>query len=201
VGSLILASASPRRRELLATLGVPFEVVPSRADETFPALLSPRQATERIALRKVQEVRARLAPNRWILGADTSVVVGDEILGKPRDRDEAERMLRTLSGRTHQVVTGVAFSGPAFERCIGVETEVRFRELSGPEIRWYACIDEPYDKAGAYAIQGAGAFLVAAIRGSYTNVVGLPMHETVNLLKEAGLVPWREEERGEAVDA
>lgn len=188
--SLILASGSPRRRELLAALGVAFDVVPSRADESIPPQLGRAAALEGVALRKAREVAARERSGAWVLAADTAVVVADRIFGKPRDRADARKMLRALSGRSHEVITGVCLIGIRYERTLSAVTEVAFRDLSNSQIEWYTSLAEPYDKAGAYAIQGRGAFMVASIRGSYTNVVGLPMAETVDLLEDAGFVPW-----------
>jgi len=186
----ILASGSPRRREFLGALGLSFEVRPSHADETLPPGLPLAEALVAVARRKARDVGRTAPPGAWILAADTTVALGERVFGKPRDRAEAEEFLRALSGATHRVVTAVAFLGPDTDRSFSVSTEVRFRSLSEPEIAWYASLSEPYDKAGGYAIQGQGAFLVAEIRGSYTNVVGLPMAETADLLAEAGLAPW-----------
>lgn len=187
---LVLASASPRRRELLDALQVPFSVVVSHADETLPTGLAPAAAIEAVARAKALEVAARVAAECWVLAADTAVVLGERVLGKPVDRADAEAMLGALAGRTHQVITAVALLGPAREELFSVTTAVRFRPLRTAQVRWYVGLDEPYDKAGAYAIQGQGAFLVEAIDGSYTNVVGLPMAEVANHLEAAGLVPW-----------
>ncbi len=191
---LLLASRSPRRRDLLAAAGIPFEVRPSRADETIPAGLPLGEALQEVALRKAREVAGTASPGAWVLAADTAVVVDGRALGKPRDPGEAREMLQALSGRTHRVITAVALLGPGRDRSVAVETRVRFRRLRPDEIAWYVGLDEPYDKAGAYAIQGRGAFLVQEIEGSYTNVVGLPMSETVDLLRSSGLLPWEREE-------
>jgi septum formation protein len=188
---LVLASASPRRRELLGALQVPFTVVPSHADETLPPGLPPAPAIETVARLKAEEVASRLPPETWVLAADTAVVLGDRIFGKPAGRADAESMLRALAGRSHQVITAVALLGPDVAEGFSVTTEVRFRTLSAAQLRWYAALDEPHDKAGGYAIQGQGAFLVESIRGSYTNVVGLPMAEVADHLETAGLVPWQ----------
>jgi septum formation protein len=188
MAQLILASGSPRRRELLSALGLRFQVVPSSVDETLAPELSVSVALEELAVRKAAEVQARGA--EWVLAADTSVVLGGTVFGKPGSRGEACEMLRALSGRTHSVVTGVALLGVDSARTFSVETAVTFRQLTARQISWYAALDEPYDKAGAYAIQGRGAFLVESIRGSYTNVVGLPMAETVDALEAAGLLTW-----------
>ncbi|MDW7712305.1 MAG: Maf family protein [Deferrisomatales bacterium] len=187
---LILASASPRRRELLDALGVPFEVRESCADETLPPGVPLEEGLAEVARRKARDVAHRSPPGAWVLGADTAVVLRDRVFGKPRDRAEAEGFLRALSGMSHRVLTGVGLLGPTGERSVTVATQVRFRTLSEAEIAWYASLPEPYDKAGGYAIQGSGAFLVAEIRGSCSNVVGLPMAETSALLTEAGLTPW-----------
>ena len=190
MNGLVLASGSPRRSALLAGLGIPFEIVPSQADETLPRNEAFGEALKQVALRKVSEVRGRLRQKPWILAADTAVIMKIAVFGKPRHRSEAAHMLRALSGQTHRVVTGVALAGPSFQEAFSVETEVDFRPVSEPEIEWYTSLDEPYDKAGAYAIQGCGASMIKAIRGSYTNVVGLPLAETVTLLERAGLAPW-----------
>ncbi len=187
---LVLASGSPRRRELLAALGVPFEVVPGRADETLPEGEPLHRALELVALRKAREVAGRAGPDAWVLGADTAVVQGERVFGKPRDRGEARRFLEALSGAEHRVITAVALLGPDVSRTLSVATRVRFRRVSEEQAAWYASLEEPYDKAGGYAIQGSGAFLVEAIEGSYTNVVGLPMAETADLLEQAGFAPW-----------
>ncbi len=188
--SLILASASPRRRELLAALHVPFQVRPAHVDETLPAGLPLAEGLQAVALRKARVVAREAPTSACILAADTAVVLGNRVFGKPTSRVEAEEFLRLLSGREHQVLTAVAFLGTGWERSLCVATAVRFRALTEAQIAWYASLDEPYDKAGGYAIQGQGAFLVAEIRGSYTNVVGLPMAEVTDLLEAAGLVPW-----------
>jgi septum formation protein len=188
---LILASASPRRRELLGALQIPFTVLPSRADESLPEHGSPAAAIERVAMAKAEEVAGRTPPGHWVLAADTAVVVDNRTLGKPADRADALAMLAALAGRVHQVITAVALLGPETREVFSVCTEVRFRRLSREQLEWYAALDEPYDKAGAYAIQGQGAFLVETIDGSYTNVVGLPMAEVVERLEAAGLTPWQ----------
>ena len=187
---LVLASASPRRRELLGQLGLAFDVSAADIDET------PHQGEAAIAyvLRLARE-KARVVagrhPGAWVLAADTTVVLGDELLGKPRDAAEVRDMMRRLSGRTHEVHTGVALAGPAGEQSTVVRTRVTFRPLSEGEIAWYAGTGESLDKAGGYAIQGKGGFLVAAVEGSPTNVIGLPLGETLELLTRAGVpLPW-----------
>jgi septum formation protein len=187
---LVLASASPRRRELLGQLGLSFEVSAADIDET-PHPGEPAQAyVLRLAREKARAVATR-HPAAWVLAADTTVALGDELLGKPRDAAEAREMLGRLSGRTHEVHTGVALAGPSGEHSTVVRTRVTFRPLSPGEIAWYAGTGEPLDKAGSYAVQGKGGFLVAAVEGSPTNVIGLPLGETLELLARAGLpLPW-----------
>ncbi|MEW5736854.1 MAG: Maf family protein [Thermodesulfobacteriota bacterium] len=184
---LILASASPRRRELLQGAGVPFEVVESGVDENGEESGSPAELAKALARKKALAVAARF-PGRFVLGADTIVVVDGAVLGKPSGPDEARRMLSLLSGRSHIVVTGFCLvrepEGDIL--CDSAATEVWFKDLSEPEINWYLKTGEPYDKAGGYAIQGHGCFMVSRISGSYTNVVGLPLAETLALLYRTG---------------
>jgi nucleoside triphosphate pyrophosphatase len=185
---LVLASASPRRRQLLEQLGMRFEVQPAEIDEAFRPGEHPRAYVERIARRKA-EAGARRAPGAIVLAADTTVAIGERILGKPMDAIEAEMMLTALSGREHAVLTAVALGG-ALGGCT-VETRVHFRALSHEEIAWYVATGEPLDKAGAYAIQGAGGAWVTRIEGSASNVIGLPLVETLDLLKGVGVaLPW-----------
>jgi septum formation protein len=186
--SFILASGSPRRRELLASAGLAFEIEPSQADESERAGEAPAAYVRRVAAAKAREVaaiaRAR-GDRRAVLAADTTVVVDGEILGKPVDRADAARMLGLLSDRTHQVITGTCLIAPdGSERQLEVTTEVRFAALTPAILAWYLATEEWRDKAGAYAIQGHAACLVREIRGSYSNVVGLPLCETVELLRE-----------------
>jgi septum formation protein len=188
---LILASGSPRRRDLLAQLGVSFEVHEPRLDERG----TPGEAPADQALRLAQEKAAQAAqafPGRTLLAADTLVAVGRRVLGKPRDREEARAFLELLSGKTHLVHTALCLLTEEKRTCRTVTTEVTFRVLADREIAWYLGTGEPMDKAGAYAIQGRGGVFVAAIRGSYSNVVGLPLAETVELLGAAGVaLPWQ----------
>jgi septum formation protein len=181
-GRLILASASPRRRALLRLVCADFDVVVSGADETLDEAPSPAAAA-RLALRKAQAVASRRTG--IVLAADTLVVVDDVALGKPADADDARSMLRRLSGRRHHVITGVAvIEAPSGrERSAAVVSQVYMRELGGAEIEAYVASGEPADKAGAYAIQGLGGRLVAALLGSYTNVVGLPLPAVRGLLR------------------
>jgi septum formation protein len=186
---LVLASASPRRRQLLEQLGLAFEVKPTGADESVRSGEGPRAYVERIAREKAA-AGATASPDALILAADTAVVLGERILGKPANREEAKEMLETLSGREHRVITGVALAGPVRDGC-AVETRVTFRRLSAAEIAWYVATGEPLDKAGAYAVQGAGGAWVERIDGSVSNVVGLPLAETLGLLAGVGFtLPW-----------
>jgi nucleoside triphosphate pyrophosphatase len=182
---LVLASASPRRRELIGQLGIPFEVVVSGAPEELLPGETPEDHTRRLATDKAVAVAADF-PNDWVLGADTAVIVDGDILGKPRDADEAFAMLSRISGRWHTVVTGYCLQhtgqGRRFADCCA--SEVFIRPLSPEQIRAYVATGEPMDKAGAYAIQGLGAGLVQEVRGSYTNVVGLPLAEVAMLWEE-----------------
>ena len=186
-GPLILASASPRRRELLASLGVAFEVAPSDVDETLDPLPLP-EAVARLALRKARVV-AGSWPSAVVLGADTIVVIDGRALGKPTDPDDARAMLRTLRARTHDVMTGVAVVDGATGR-FAVDTaisRVTMAVYDDAAIDAYVAGGEPLDKAGAYAIQGAGGALVAGLDGSRSNVVGLPLAATAALLRLFGV--------------
>lgn len=184
---LLLASASPRRKELLASLGLPFEVKAPDVDESIRKGELPRAYVERVAAEKAAAVAAK-DPTALVLAADTSVVVDGEVLGKPRNSSDARAMLRRLSGRSHQVLSAVALDG-LFRGSALVETTVEFRALTEEEIAWYVSTGEPMDKAGAYAVQGKGGALVRHLHGSASNVVGLPLAETIELLRRAG-VRW-----------
>ncbi|HEX9206383.1 MAG TPA: nucleoside triphosphate pyrophosphatase [Candidatus Deferrimicrobiaceae bacterium] len=186
---LILASGSPRRRELLSAVGIPFRVLPSGVDETPLPGETPARFARRAAMDKGRNVAAR-HPGAYVLSADTIVVAGDRILGKPRDRAEARRMLSFLAGKEHRVYTAVCLlcAGRGY-RDAGTEvTRVRFRALTPPEVAAYARTGEGDDKAGAYAAQGAGMLLIERVSGSFTNVVGLPMTRVVAMLRRAGLI-------------
>ncbi len=185
---IILASASPRRSDLLRSAGLRFEVQASEIDESPLAGETPRAYARRMAAEKCQAVRSarQLAGDaRPVLAADTVVVVGGEIMGKARDRAEARQMLRRLSGRSHEVITGFCLAaGPgAAGHAEEVTTEVRFRPLEAAEVEAYLDSGDWQDKAGAYAIQGGAAQMVLWVRGSYTNVVGLPLAEVVQALR------------------
>ncbi len=186
---LILASASPRRRELLLAVGVPFRVVPSRIEEVPRQGESPLRFVRRAALEKGEEVAAR-NPSAFILSADTIVVAKGKILGKPADRKEGRRMLSLLAGREHLVHTAACLlrADGGYRDGLCVTTRVRFRSLTGEEIAGYLRTGESDDKAGAYAAQGAGTLLIDRISGSFTNVVGLPMTQTLAMLLRAGIL-------------
>jgi len=185
--SFILASASPRRRELLGALISDFEIIPSDIDEKPLDGESPEAHVLRLSSEKALEV-SRENPGRWILGADTVVIIDGKILGKPDTPGEAERMLGMLSGRTHRVITGFAIMKGDEGVTVNdtVESSVIFKDISRDEMDWYIRTSEPYDKAGGYAVQGKASFFIKEIRGSYTNVIGLPLCEVVTALKEAG---------------
>ena len=178
---LVLASASPRRRSLLARLGLAFDVRPSDADETWPVGLEAGPAAAEVALRKA---RATTAPGALVLAADTVVVLDGEVLGKPADAAEAARTLRRLSGRTHTVATGIALAHAGREATAHEITRVTFADLSDAEIAAYVRTGSPLDKAGSYGIQDdAGALLVERIEGDYFNVVGLPLRRLYATLR------------------
>ncbi len=186
---LILASGSPRRVALLGGLGVPFQTVVSGAPETIDPRLGPEAQAIALAERKARAVASQRETG-IVLGADTTVVLGGEILGKPADDLDAMRMLRHLSGEAHRVVTGIAIvnAGTGSLRLSAVSSFVRLRSLGEEEIGRYVATGEPQGKAGAYAIQGIGASLVSTLEGCFTNVVGLPLCETTRLLNAAGIV-------------
>ena len=187
-GELILASASPRRRALLAQLAIPFTVIPANIDESVFPGERPWVYTRRVAYAKTRHV-AQQFPMAVVLGADSVVVLEQHILGKPRDIDDARQMLSRLSGRTHTVMTALAVLHQTRHIvCLDVVcTLVRFHPLSPSTIERYLATGEPMDKAGAYAIQGAAAAFVASWEGCYTNVVGLPLRRTAALLRALGL--------------
>ncbi len=189
---LILASASPRRAQILRDAGISFSVLSSAVDETPYANETPVQMVQRLAEAKADLVSARAVGPAILVAADTVVVLDGQTLGKPRSTDDARRMLELFSGRTHSVVTGVTLIRlPEMERRQFVETTlVTFAPLSRDEISRYLATDEPYDKAGAYAIQGHAGRYISRIEGCYFNVVGLPLARLVSALQELG---WSEE--------
>lgn len=184
---LILASGSPRRMELLRLAGIDFDVVASGLEERVPEDADVTQIVESLALLKAGAV-SRKHPSGLVLGADTSIDLEGEILGKPEDPEDAVRMLGRLRGRTHEVKTGLALvrTRPALRLVSSVSTHVRMRDYGETEIRRYVGTGEPLDKAGAYAIQERGGALVASIQGCYNNIVGLPLCEVAALLARAG---------------
>jgi septum formation protein len=186
---LILASKSPRRRYLLLQAGLSFRVIPSSIDEKSIAMSAPEDYVRVLSEAKAQEV-AEKYPEKWVIGADTIVLKDGVILGKPDSQAEARVMLKRLSGQTHQVLTGYAVCCKARHRIFSetIKTDVCFKNLTAEEIEWYIHTKEPFDKAGAYAIQGLGTFLVKSINGSYTNVVGLPVCEVLEFLIKEGVV-------------
>ncbi len=186
--TLILSSRSPRRKELLERLGIRLVIVEPGIPEDRKGGEGPQECARRLAHEKAL-YGANLYPGCWSLGADTIVLLGDEILGKPRDREDARRMLRLLSGRVHRVITAFSLLNLRDMREFhGMEeTLVKFLPLEDREIEWYIRTGEPLDKAGAYAIQGIGGGFIEWIRGSYTNVVGLPIGQLLGPLKEVGL--------------
>jgi septum formation protein len=207
---IVLASVSPRRAEILRSLGLPPQIHPAHVDETVLPDESPEDHAERLARAKAAAV-AGLLPDRWVLGGDTVVAVDEAILGKPRDEEHAVEMLLRLQGRSHRVVSGLALVRPGREAAepagegpgsgsripppdrifSGVQaTEVRFRAFDRAFAEAYAATGEPLDKAGAYGIQGRGAALVERLDGSWTNVVGLPLVEALTMLRAAGMPAW-----------
>jgi septum formation protein len=188
-----LASASPRRRELLRQIGVPFRVITGEVDERLLMDEAPVDYVSRLAAAKAHAGWQRCGEpaDASVLAADTAVVLDGLILGKPLDRGDAEHMLGKLSGRTHEVLTAVALRSPAALKTRVSRSLVTFRPIDAAEARAYWDTGEPCDKAGGYAIQGYAAVFVADLQGSYSGVMGLPLFETVELLKSAGLPYWR----------
>ena len=184
--AIVLASASPRRRQLLAEAGIDFVVDPADIAE-IQKDESPQAFAERMAREKARAVRIRHAEEP-VLAAETVVVHQETVLGKPRDQQDAEQMLRRLRGCDHQVITGVCLSGPGYEDVRSAGTSVRFRWMSDGEIHDYIQSGEPMDKAGAYAIQGMAARWIAAIEGEYSNVVGLPLALVLEMLRQHGIL-------------
>jgi len=190
--TLVLASTSPRRRQLLAMLGTRFELETPTVDESaFDDAVSPDRLVMRLAEAKARDVAAR-RPHDVVVGADTVVVLDGQIMGKPGDREEARRMLTRLSGRTHQVWTGIAVVHLAAGRAAveAERTDVTFRSLSADEVDRYVQLGEGMDKAGAYAVQGVGAVFVERLEGCYYNVVGLPLARLHRMLQGFGLSLW-----------
>ncbi len=189
---LILASASPRRKELLRSVGLKFKIIASDIDESYITGESPQNHVRRLSRAKAAAVANR-HQKALVLGADTIVVIDDLILGKPKNKKQAREMMQRLSDRRHTVFTGFTItrvlSGLSKTRV--VRSDVRFKKITPEEMNWYANSSEPYDKAGGYAVQGLGAYFIKAIHGSYTNVIGLPLCETLEELQKISAVQFR----------
>ena len=187
---IVLASSSPRRRELLSTLGLGFDVIHPSSDETVSGNETPEDFVLRVSAEKASSVSRTLGEGVVVIGADTVVVVDGEILGKPRDPEDASSMLRKLSGKEHHVYTAFSIVRPKNEILHSeiVDTSVRVKPLAASEIEGYIKTGEPMDKAGAYGMQGIGSFMVGGFEGSYSNVVGLPVEELLAALKKLGIV-------------
>lgn len=183
---IILASASPRRRELLGQIGVSYRVRAVEIDETPLLNELPQAYVERVAAEKSAACHAELDIDSPVLAADTTVVLNGQIMGKPKDFDHARRMLQALSGNTHQVYSAVSLRAKQHRQTVSI-TEVTFRTLSSNEITAYWQTGEPQDKAGAYAIQGFASIFIESIKGSFSGVMGLPLFETAQLLKQQGI--------------
>lgn len=180
---LVLASASPRRQELFSLVNIPFTVVRSEVEEIH--LENPSETVTVLALKKAEDVAKKVSENSIVVGADTIVFLENEILGKPENEEEAKKMLKKLSGKTHTVFTGFAILHKAKKVvfCEKVQTEVKFKELSEVEINFYVQTGEPLDKAGAYGIQGIGSIFIEKINGCYFNVMGFPLNRFYEAMK------------------
>ncbi len=187
--SIILASKSPRRKYLLKQAGLSFTVIPSNIDENSILISQPETYARTLAEAKANDISNKF-PESWVIGADTIVLIDEIILGKPSSKTEARAMLKQLSGQIHQVLTGYSICCVARNRFFSetIITEVLFKNLTDNEIEWYINTKEPFDKAGAYAIQGLGTFIVKSINGSYTNVVGLPVCEVIEFLTKERVI-------------
>jgi nucleoside triphosphate pyrophosphatase len=186
----VLASSSPRRRELLKSIGLDFDVVPSHIPEERAQSETPEEYVARLSREKAMAI-AEKHPDRWIIAADTTVVLGEQVLEKPADDADAKRMLSAISGVTHIVFTGVTLRriAPAYADTHVTATEVRMLPMTAKDIDWYIATGEPRDKAGAYAAQGLGGMFIDSIHGSFTNVVGLPLASLFQMLRKAGIDP------------
>jgi len=187
MSKIFLASTSPRRVELLRSLGIEFSVLRIEIPESHSTEESPRLYVQRMARQKALQGAEGLTEG-LVIAADTVVVIDDTVLGKPQTKDDAARMLRLLQGRVHRVISGVALYCARTHRCLTAaeETEVKFAEMTDEEIEWYISTGEPMDKAGAYGVQGKGAVFIEWVRGSYSNVVGLPLRLIYTLAKQLG---------------
>jgi septum formation protein len=191
LGKVILASSSPRRFELLKLIGIDFEVMPSFIQENLKKNELPEDHVTRLSAAKAVAI-AVTQRDAWVIGADTIVVLGNNIFGKPTTPLDARIMLMQLSGQRHEVYTGFAIARNSEHTIISevVRSSVLFKDITEDEINWYIGTDEPYDKAGGYALQGAGAFFIKELSGSYTNVIGLPLCELVNALKKLDVITF-----------
>lgn len=187
ITEIILASASPRREQLLKQIGISFRVIPSEVDETSMAALQPDECVKQCALAKAKAVAAKVNIADIVIGADTVVALAESVFGKPHDAVEAVWMLQQLSGRTHSVWSGMAIVTEQRSFVTAVETQVTLVELTTHQIERYVATGEPLDKAGSYAIQGLGAMFVRKIDGCYSNVVGLPLQILASQLNELGV--------------
>jgi septum formation protein len=196
----ILASQSPRRRELLASIGLTFDVMPSDVPEVHQPGESPEEYVARLSRDKAAAIGAK-HDDAWIIAADTTVLLGDELLEKPADDADARRMLAMIAGKTHIVYSGVTLQNASrgWRDTRVAESEVRMLPLDERDIAWYVSTGEPHDKAGAYAVQGIGAMFIDSIHGSYTNVVGLPLALLFQMLRRAGIDLVRESGVGSRV--
>ena len=187
---LILASTSPRRKELLASTGIEFEIHPSNIPEEHQQGELPEDYVARLSREKAHAI-AKHHHKHWVIGADTTVLLGEQLLEKPKDRADAIRILGTIAGQTHIVYTGVTLENKErnYSETRVAESEVRMLPLSRHDIEWYVDTGEPMDKAGAYAVQGIGAMFIESIHGSYSNVVGLPLALLFQMLRRAGIDP------------
>lgn len=192
VGKLILASSSPRRQQFLHELGIDFSVEVQEIDESCDVGETPERLVKRLAEEKASGI-ARQFPDACVLAADTVVVIDNEILGKPKNSEDAEAMLKRLSGRWHEVWSGFSIQKPAESLCVqqAVRTQVLFRELTEDLCRAYVLTGEPLDKAGSYGLQGRGGFLVDEIKGSYSNVIGLPVAQVIDIMLQYGIIAPR----------
>ena len=187
---IILASGSLRRQEYFRLMGLPFNIMPTLIEEEFTEAISPKEATEKLAVRKVNKIlellQGRLPP--WICGADTVTSIDGKIFGKPKDRNDAEQMLKMLQGREHEVVTAIALFNGKHKTidCRSVESKVTFTNLTESEIEWYLSTGEWQGVAGAYRIQGLASCFVTSIKGSYSGIVGLPLREFYAMLRDNG---------------
>lgn len=191
----ILASSSPRRRQLLESIGIAFDVIPSHIPEERRDGEAPEEYVARLSREKAHAISAQ-HPDRWIIAADTTVALDDLVLEKPVDGDDAKRMLSTIAGKTHIVYTGVTLTRAEPHRIDThvATTEVRMLPMTARDIDWYVATGEPLDKAGAYAAQGLGGMFIDSIHGSFTNVVGLPLALLFQMLRKAGIDPLYNQE-------